>query len=94
MIWYANNTTHLDTLVIPTGSGHLYQTYNIENLIEIERHTIGNIPTMVRIDVPHNIAVQENPRWAISVRIKTKLKITDWKDFINFMEPFVDDNNY
>ena len=91
MVWYTiKKNTILDQKIIPTGQGHTYNTYDINDLIELDRHRIGNIPTIVRVDIPHNIVVGKNSRWAISIRVSTRdHNIVEWDKFINFMKPYI-----
>lgn len=91
MVWYTiKKNVILERKIIPTGQGHKYDTYDINDLNELDSHRIGNIPTIVRVDIPHNIVVGKNPRWAISVRVNAKgYNIAEWDKFINFMEPYI-----
>ena len=51
---------------------------------EITRHTIGNKLTLIRTGIPHNIIVNEQPRWLISLRFKSISEITDWKSAVDY----------
>jgi hypothetical protein len=82
MVWY-HTPSNVDSKVrkiTPSGQGHEYIAWPIGEVVEIERHTIGNIPTVVRVDIPHNIIVNRNPRWSVSVRIKGNIR--KWKDIV------------
>ena len=51
---------------------------------EIARYTIGNKLTLVRTGIPHNIIVNKQPRWLISLRFKTTLETTDWNSTVDY----------
>ncbi len=94
MVWYK---TPLDAAqrpheVVSSGQGHEYIAWPYEDLVEIERHTIGNQPTVVRTDIPHGIIVNASPRWSISVRCKlpgtTKTHVT-WEQIVDYIQPHI-----
>ncbi len=94
MIWYKkpDNTVDAPIKVILPEPGHKYSSWEISELTEIDRHTIGNRPTVVRIDIPHTVEMKNNPRWAISIRCKTKSNISDWDDIVDYISPYIVDN--
>ena len=48
----------------------------------------------MRVDVPHNIVVNDNPRWAISVRFNMNSEIHSWEDTLEHYKQFlVEENN-
>jgi hypothetical protein len=57
-----------------------------QELTLTEEVTIGNIPTLVRVNLPHDIVLNGKPRWAISLRIQFKSNC--WSDTVEFMRPY------
>lgn len=92
MIWYQNPDYTNNTLrVTPTGS--VYKSWPIEELVEVDRRCLGNTPTLVRVDVPHNIQVNNNPRWAISARCDTTKFMNGappvWKNVVTKFQKYI-----
>lgn len=69
------------------GGGHEYISWPMTEVAEIERHTIGHTPTLVRIDIPHNIIVNNNPRWSVSVRLAGNDR--EWEKIVDKFAPFI-----
>lgn len=89
MVWYetpADAENRSRGLLLP-GYTHEYISWPVTELTEVERHCIGNVPTIVRTDVPHNIIVNANPRWAINVRCK--VPTTNWSDTVEYMREYI-----
>jgi hypothetical protein len=89
MIWYDinNDAVGLDRL---TPVNDRYQLFKFEELTEIERHTIGNTPTLVRVNVPHSIELNsDTPRISISVRLEDrKLPNNEYKKWDQIVKQF------
>lgn len=66
MVWYElpNTTGYSDQTPVDSN----YQEWEITSLIESERKVIGNTPTLVRVDVPHNVIMGDSPRLLITAR--------------------------
>jgi hypothetical protein len=67
MVWYQQPVGK--TQVTYTKAGTAYLSWPVEKLTEIDRCQIQS-PTLVRIDVPHTIEVQDEDRIGISIRVK------------------------
>lgn len=57
-----------------------YINWPVSELEEIDTANMQNSFTLVRTDVPHNVTVNEKPRWAISVRSHV---FTTWENAVN-----------
>jgi len=89
MVWYqtpVNSPIH-DHSTTPAADWIKYSGWLTDGLVEIERRTIGDIPTIVRVDIPHNIEVFDKERWSISVRCKAPSTIVNWCDIVNYIKP-------
>lgn len=65
MVWYdATNSPGIQQQEFNTQ----YVLWPEETLTEIDRCVITNQPTLVRTDIPHNVFIGSNPRWAFSFR--------------------------
>lgn len=71
-----------------TPTNDRYYTWNVEDIQdkELARHCIGNKLTLVRTDIPHNVVVNGQPRWAISIRCKTidVDKYRSWESTVDY----------
>lgn len=83
MTWYdvANET---GTISI-TSAETKYSYWKMEDVAhkEFARHTIGDKLTMVRTGIAHNIIVNEQPRWCMSLRFKSNQSIHDWQSAVD-----------
>jgi hypothetical protein len=87
MVWYDTvNEINLDKYQ-STPANNKYITFPINELVEVDRHRIGSIPTLVRVDVPHTVQMNELPRWAVSAR--TKFKTNSWNSVLDYMKPYI-----
>ena len=99
MVWYQTpaDVHEKQRRVTQSNQGHEYVSWPVSEVVEVERHCIGNIPTIVRVDVPHNIIVNKNPRWSISVRCQMSgLEITNapvWNNIVDKMQVYIDVNH-
>lgn len=84
MTWYdvPNETGTMAT----TPADTRYCFWNLKDIEDKEfaRHTIGSALTMVRTGIAHNIIVNKQPRWVISLRFKATPEITDWKSAVDY----------
>ncbi len=99
MIWYKTpaDVTDKPRKNTESNQGHEYVAWPLTELVEVERHRIGNIPTIVRVDVPHNIIVYDSARWSVSVRCRSqqleKTNMYDWNAIVDKMRDYIDNNN-
>jgi hypothetical protein len=85
MIWYQ----------VPKESGHYDQIggqklleWPIEILEPMSHRIIGNRCTLVRIDIPHNVKMNSNPRWLFSVRLDANMLSNEsWPEQVAFFKP-------
>jgi len=57
---------------------------------KMTRRTLGNQLTLVATGRPHNILVNKNPRWCISVRFSTRtFNIQSWDEATAFFSKFI-----
>jgi hypothetical protein len=90
MVWYnlPNNISDYPVKTAPVGNyGYIPFPYN--ELTEIDRRCIGHTPTLVRVDIPHNIVVNTNPRWAISIRFNADSELASWSDTVDYYKRFL-----
>jgi hypothetical protein len=59
----------------------VYQGWPIPELKECDRANIGRIPTLTRVDLPHNVDMHQQPRWGLSIRFHP-LGHTSWADTV------------
>lgn len=78
MVWHKLPNAKGDNLY--TTADTRYEEWPMEDLEEIERYTIGNRCTLVRVDIPHNIIMSSLPRWSISAR--TKYRPGNWENSV------------
>jgi len=84
MTWYdVPNESGTDAT---TSADTKYRFWKLNDVKDKEfaRHTIGNKLTMVRTGIAHNIIVNKQPRWLISLRFKNSPEITDWKSAVDY----------
>lgn len=82
MIWY--ETPKVPAQVGYTASNTTYLTWPAVQLTEIERYHINNELTMVHVNLPHTIVMGDEPRWCISVRVRS-LNGLDWEEVTEYM---------
>jgi hypothetical protein len=87
MTWY-NVPNETGTLhVTPADTKYRYWKLEEVKHKEITRHTIGNKLTMVRTGIAHNVIVNKQPRWLISLRFKSGIdnpNYHDWKSAVDY----------
>jgi len=73
-----------------TSAGYKVPSWPIETFKshKVISKTIGAVPTLVRIGIPHNIVMRSRPRWAISVRCDDK-HLQDWRATVDFFKPWI-----
>jgi len=64
-----------------------YQVYDETELIEFDQCRIGQEPTLVRTDIPHDIVMGDTDRICLSLRIKDD--ISCWENAVEFFQPFI-----
>jgi len=69
MIWY--NLPEQEPPQTFTMAKTPYLSWPIKQLTEIDRCTISNTPTLVKVNLPHSIIVKDQPRICISFRAKS-----------------------
>lgn len=84
MVWYdvPNETGTLE--VTPVGVKYLYWPVTEIEHKELDRLTIGNQLTLVRTSIPHNVIVNQQARWSISLRFNKILNISDWPTAVDY----------
>lgn len=85
MVWYELKPDARGVSLL--GSiGREHTVWSLEEVIEIDRHCLGNVPTLVRIDMPHSIDIR-SPRCSLSVR--TVKKTLGWDQTVDLMKDFI-----
>jgi hypothetical protein len=87
MIWYLPPVNSDNGQYALTTNDLKYMKFAENELTEIERRQIGNLPTLVRVDIPHKIAMRETSRLLISVR--TKFKSNSWDQMLEHLKPHI-----
>jgi hypothetical protein len=82
MIWYDLPPGEKKVNLTPAGSRYL--SWPISELVEIDRCSIQNIPTLVRVEYPHSISVGNESRWCISAR--TSLHDLTWDEAVEHLK--------
>ena len=59
-----------------------YRFWTRSTLTEVDSKEIQQTLTLVRTDVPHNIDVDAEPRWGISVRIPDRFVSSRWDEVV------------
>jgi hypothetical protein len=80
MIWY-DMPDNPDTDIVQTPGDTPYRWWHHENLTAIDCHRIADRPVILRIDTPHRIRIEQEPRIAVSIR--TNSHNNDWLTVIN-----------
>lgn len=83
MIWY--EIPDKPGRFTQTETGSLNHDWPVEDGVEITRRCIGSTPTIVRIDLPHNVIMKDCPRLLISCRIKN-FQPTTWEESVNQLQ--------
>jgi hypothetical protein len=85
MVWYElpknigdDNQTSVDSN---------YMEWNTTELVEVNRRIIGNKPTLVRVDIPHNVIMNDVPRVLITAR--TMEVFQDWEDVKTYFKTLI-----
>ena len=82
MIWYDLPTA--DPVIKPTPTTNKILSWPLADLVEIDRCSIQNVPTLVRIDYPHSISVANEERWCVSAR--TTLYNLTWDEAVEHLK--------
>jgi hypothetical protein len=82
MIWYDLPLGERNIQLTPAGNKFL--SWQISDLVEVDRCSIRNVPTLVRIDYPHSIKVGDEERWCISAR--TSLDNLTWDEAVEHLK--------
>jgi hypothetical protein len=64
-----------------------YNSWHISKLSEITRRTIGNNPTVIRVDIPHALHIGNNARMCISIRCNPKITVSSWEEIVDYIRP-------
>jgi hypothetical protein len=93
MVWYDMPDTLGQDKVSEAGT--LYKAWPLSEVsdLEISRCTIKNIPTLVRVNIPHTIIVGSRPRWAISVRFSIEDLVKTWDDAVDKHRQLIEENH-
>lgn len=86
MVWFSMP----DNLPPPVTGAYGTANYDINEtgLDEVGRCCIGDQMTLVRVDIPHNIIVREQPRVVISMRSR-ELKVDSWQHAVDYFRPYI-----
>ena len=84
MIWYDRPSTWDDRNLELTPDGNKFMAWKIADLTEVDRCSIQNELTLVRVDYPHSIIVGDEERWAISAR--TSLQDMSWDEVVSHLK--------
>jgi hypothetical protein len=82
MVWYNEPTTAKREAKTEAGTSYSYWRMGEIADLEISRLCIGNRPTLVRVNIPHNIIVKSKRRWAISVRFAIEDSVQTWNNAV------------
>jgi hypothetical protein len=82
MTWY--KTPPITKTPHRGAAGTIYYNWPFSELEEIDRGTLGQELSIVRVGVPHGIIMNERPRWCISARAGL-LENMWWKDIVKYM---------
>jgi hypothetical protein len=79
MIWYEPISSGK---VSKTHAGTAYQTWTPQDCKEISRVKIGELPVLVKNDIPHSVINLSNSvRWCVSIRTKNPMSWVNAKEF-------------
>lgn len=81
MEWYRQTDQPVD-LELTMANTHFF-SWPIEQLTKIDQVAITNVPTVVRVDLPHRIVVRDRPRIGISVR--TRPFNNKWSNIVAYL---------
>jgi len=56
---------------------------------EIDRVIIGNRIVLVNVGVPHNVIMNNNERWLISLRCRNSAGLKNWDEAINYFSKYI-----
>lgn len=86
MVWY-----EMPKIEIPVSSTE-YGTAQVDidttDLLEIARHRVGPVLTLVRVDTPHNVIVRDKERFVVSLRPKID-EICTWAEAVHRFQPWI-----
>jgi hypothetical protein len=82
MTWY--KIPKDNGLPAPFPGNPIYYNWPINQLEEIDRHTLGPGLTLTRIGIPHTVIMGDKPRWCISARAAL-IEQMYWKDVVKYM---------
>jgi hypothetical protein len=86
MTWYDVPYESGTSELTPVNTKYVYWKLEDVKDKELARHTIGNKLTMVRTGIAHNVIVNTQPRWVISLRSKVvgNPNYTDWNSAVDY----------
>jgi hypothetical protein len=85
MVWYEIPEKTGNTNQTPVDSN--YQEWQTSQLVELQRKVIGNKPSLVRVDLPHNIIMGDVPRFLITAR--TMEVFQSWDDVKTYFRTLI-----
>ncbi len=91
MVWFDVPTIAGKDQVTETGTP--YRSWQIDEVadLEISRCCIKNIPTLVNIGIPHNVIVNSEPRWVVSIRFPIEQHVQCWDDAVAAHRKFINE---
>lgn len=89
MVWYdvPNETGTL--AVTPADTKYLHWPVTEIEHKELDRLTIGNQLTLVRTGIAHNVIVNQQDRWSISLRFKAIPDISSWPAVVDYFSKYL-----
>lgn len=83
MMWYETPSKSVE--LKKTEAKTNYISWPISDLTLIDTCSISkNVATLVRVDIPHSINVDQEPRWSISIRCK--LQFSSWENTVEYFK--------
>lgn len=87
MVWY--NMPTEDPIYTRRSETDRNKEWPLDMLTEHARCTIGQVPTLVRTDIPHTVDMGANERWLISVRFTW---LQSWDQYLNAFHEWIKDD--
>jgi len=86
MVWYESPDYNVPTTTTEYGTAQV--DIDTTNLAEVGRVCVGNQLTLVRVDIPHNIIVRQNPRFVVSLRCRFD-DFESWDQAVEYFKPYI-----
>lgn len=83
MVWYNTPTSNVELKKTEAKTNYISWPVNVLEAVD-KCEITKNKMTLVRVDIPHSINVDNEARWSISIRCKTNFK--SWDDAVEYFE--------